>query len=83
MGEENADAVFTRSYSALTAQLILNHDIKEEFLSRELLEKSIQSSFLYLHQEKDVPGYVEEKGWAHSIATEYPHCIKGHSFLSI
>jgi len=68
IGDESSDSVFTRSFSSLAAQLIINQDIKEHFLSRELVEKTIQCSFLYLHQEKDVRGYVEEKGWAHSIA---------------
>ncbi|MGV3466265.1 MAG: DUF2785 domain-containing protein [Heyndrickxia sp.] len=68
IGEEESDSVFTRSFSALAAQLILNQDIKENFLSQLLAKDTIQSSFLYLNQEKDVRGYVKEKGWAHSIA---------------
>ncbi|MBB2482172.1 DUF2785 domain-containing protein [Bacillus sp. APMAM] len=68
IGEVNSDSVFKRSFSALAVQLILNQDIEERFLSKELVEKSIQSSFHYLQKENDVRGFVEEKGWAHSIA---------------
>ncbi|MBS4173525.1 DUF2785 domain-containing protein [Bacillus sp. FJAT-49736] len=68
IGEEKSDSVFTRSFSALCAQLVLHLDIKEKFLPSSLADQAIQCSFHYLLQEKDVRGYVEDKGWAHSIA---------------
>ncbi|WP_102262439.1 DUF2785 domain-containing protein [Mesobacillus jeotgali] len=68
IGSKNDDSVFTRAFSSLVITLILNRDRIERFLPEETALKAIESSILYLQKEEDARGYVEEKGWAHSIA---------------
>jgi hypothetical protein len=68
IGSTNDDSVFTRAFSTLVLALILDRDREEQFLSEETALKAIESSILYLQKEEDTRGYVEEKGWAHSIA---------------
>lgn len=68
IGSTNDDSVFTRAFSTLVIALILDRDREERFLSEEMALKAMESSILYLQQEEDTRGYVEEKGWAHSIA---------------
>lgn len=68
IGLPNDDSVFTRAFSSLVIALVLDKDREERFLSEETAIKAIDSSIQYLQQEEDTRGYVEEKGWAHSIA---------------
>ncbi|WP_428832389.1 DUF2785 domain-containing protein [Caldifermentibacillus hisashii] len=68
INEKNTDSVLTRSFSALVITEIIKKDAKANFLSESHLKKSVSSCFSYLYQEKDIRGYVENKGWAHSIA---------------
>lgn len=68
IGLINDDSVFTRAFSTLVIALILGRDSGEQFLSEEMALKAIESSILYLQKEEDTRGYVEDKGWAHSIA---------------
>lgn len=62
------DSVFTRAFSSLVIALILGKDRDARFLPEDLVIRAIDSSILYLQKEQDLRGYVEEKGWAHSIA---------------
>lgn len=68
IGVLNEDSVFTRSFSALTIALILAKDRETHFLSEDTLFTAIESSINYLVKEEDIRGYIEIKGWAHSIA---------------
>ncbi|MBT2681208.1 DUF2785 domain-containing protein [Bacillus sp. ISL-35] len=68
IGSKNDDSVFTRAFSSLVVALVLGKDRKERFLSEDTVKKTIESSMKYLLEEEDTRGYVEEKGWAHSIA---------------
>ncbi|WP_079508682.1 DUF2785 domain-containing protein [Mesobacillus jeotgali] len=68
IGSKNNDSVFTRAFSSLVVALILGQDRDARFLSEHSVIKAIKSSIKYLQQEEDTRGYVEEKGWAHSIA---------------
>jgi hypothetical protein len=68
IGSTNDDSVFTRAFSSLVIALILDRDREERFLFKETVLKAIESSLLYLQTEEDTRGYVDEKGWAHSIA---------------
>lgn len=61
LGEENTDSVFTRSFSSLIIAAILHVTSSE-------LEKTSELLLNYLGKENDVRGYVDKKGWAHSIA---------------
>ncbi|MBP2242300.1 hypothetical protein J2Z40_002874 [Cytobacillus eiseniae] len=68
IGQKEGDSVFTRSFSALIIALILEKDTVKRFLSENILIQAIEESIEYLKLEKDIRGYVECKGWAHSIA---------------
>lgn len=63
-----SDLVFTRSFSSLTIGLLLQKDREQSFLKEEVVLSIINKSTEYLNLEKDIRGYVETKGWAHSIA---------------
>lgn len=66
--ERESDLVFTRSFSSLVIGLILQKDRQRPFLQEGKVIKIIEESINYLNLEKDIRGYVEGKGWAHSIA---------------
>lgn len=68
IGSQDDDTVFTRAFSSLVVALILGKDRENPFLSTELTIRAIKSSMIYLQKETDTRGYVEGKGWAHSIA---------------
>lgn len=63
-----SNLVFTRSFSSLTIGLLLQKDREHSFLKEEVVLNIINKSTEYLNLEKDIRGYVETKGWAHSIA---------------
>ncbi len=63
-----SDLVFTRSFSSLIIGLLLQKDRDKPFLKDEVALRTIQKSNEYLMLEQDTRGYVERKGWAHSIA---------------
>ncbi len=65
VGENKGDGVFTRSFSALVIAEIVKHEQEWE---RGQYEGVLNSCVKYLEKEQDVRGYVENKGWAHSIA---------------
>lgn len=68
IGEKNTDSVFTRSFTSLLIALILYLDNRDDFLSRAKVLEVKDKLISYVHLEKDVRGYVREKGWAHSVA---------------
>ena len=68
IGENNTDSVFTRSFSALLVAGILAKDNELHVLEEEGLNRFFKKIGRYLLQEKDLRGFVEGKGWAHSIA---------------
>lgn len=68
IGEEMTDSVFTRSFSALLVASILAKDAELLILHDDSLQNFFQKIGRYLLLEKDTRGYVQDKGWAHSIA---------------
>lgn len=68
IGERNTDSVFTRSFSALWLSNLINADGQLRFLNEEEATGILDAASNYLTKEKDVRGFVGEKGWAHSIA---------------
>ena len=68
IGERNTDTVFTRSFSALWLSNLLNTDSQLRFLNEDAATSILEASSRYLDREKDVRGFVGDKGWAHSIA---------------
>lgn len=68
LGESATDSVFVRSFSVLILPLILNVDQHDPFLSDSEIKYVRKRLFTYVRKEKDVRGYVDGKGWAHSLA---------------
>ncbi|MCA0172640.1 DUF2785 domain-containing protein [Bacillus sp. RAR_GA_16] len=68
IGEKGTDTVFTRSFSVLVIELLLKKDREKRFLKNEQVNDTINACCRYLREEKDTRGFVEGKGWAHSIA---------------
>ncbi|WP_434756359.1 DUF2785 domain-containing protein [Paenibacillus amylolyticus] len=68
IGEQGTDSVFTRTFSVLILPPILSLARQRSFLQREDMAWVQQQLTAYLRSEKDVRGYVEDKGWAHAPA---------------
>lgn len=68
LGETKTDSVFTRAFSVLIIAVILMMHNEKQFIPLEELELVKEKVFLFAKGEHDVRGYVEEKGWAHSVA---------------
>lgn len=68
IGEINTDSMFTRSFSSLVLTGLLSYDRQVGQFSKDYIDLSFKKAIDYLSLELDTRGYVEEKGWAHSIA---------------
>ena len=68
IGEYETDTVFTRSFTMLLLALILYKDNKEDILPQSMVVKIKKNMILYINAERDIRGYVPNKGWAHSMA---------------
>ncbi|MGE7666495.1 DUF2785 domain-containing protein [Ureibacillus composti] len=68
IGEVDTDTVFTRSFSALWLTALINVDSQLHFLPDDTAKSLLEICVPYLTKEKDVRGFVGEKGWARSIA---------------
>jgi hypothetical protein len=68
IGEKNTDSVFRRSFSILLLPLILITHRSQPFLAAPEIQQIKQKLLYFLGNEKDLRGFVNEKGWAHSIA---------------
>lgn len=68
IGEKDTDSVFTRSFSILLIPLILIKHRESNFLSKEEIKEVYTKVVDYFIKEKDLRGYVMDKGWAHSVA---------------
>jgi hypothetical protein len=68
IGEKNTDSVFRRSFSVLLLPLLLITHRSHLFLTTPQIHQIKEKLFYYLENEKDLRGFVTEKGWAHSIA---------------
>ena len=68
LGEQGTDSVFTRTFSVLLIPPILSIDRQSPFLNKTDIERVQRRLVTYLKEEKDIRGYVEDKGWAHAPA---------------
>lgn len=68
LGNKGDDSVFTRTFSALIIAVLLNKDIKQPFLEKEKFLNTVDKTIKYYKEEKDLRGYIDNKGWAHSVA---------------
>lgn len=65
---DNEDAVFTRAFTTLLIALIIDADTNHNFLSQNDILTVKDQLILYMNNEHDFRGYVQDHGWAHSIA---------------
>jgi hypothetical protein len=68
IGQEDGDAVFTRSFSSLIIAVLLFVNVQKSFVADEEVDEVATKLIDYVKKEEDVRGFVEGKGWAHSIA---------------
>lgn len=68
IGEGEGDAVFTRTFSALAACLVVDKDRERPALPVGLIRSAIAFAPQYLCREQDIRGFIPDKGWAHAIA---------------
>lgn len=68
MGTSDATAVLTRSFSALALAELLVMDKTRQVLTQDQLGQLSNYLQTYLEQERDVRGFIDGLGWAHSIA---------------
>jgi hypothetical protein len=68
IGESGADSVFTRTFSLLVIALIIDAHRRRKFLTTADLREVETKMIRYMAEEKDVRGFVDQKGWAHSPA---------------
>lgn len=62
------DAVFLRSFSALTMAAVIARDNAEPFLRKDEIASALSGALDYLAAEHDLRGYDPAKGWMHSAA---------------
>ncbi len=62
------DSVFTRSFTTLIFAAILEYDGTKQILDEDIILQVTTTSHDYMMREKDLRGYVQEKGWAHAAA---------------
>jgi hypothetical protein len=69
LGEQGTDSVFRRSFSALILGHIVSVDNRiQPFLTEAEVHQILDQALAYLVGERDLRGYVAERGWAHSAA---------------
>jgi hypothetical protein len=68
IGTAGTDAVFLRSFSALTLSVIAARDNATPFLADEEFQPLLDASLDYFRNERDVRGFDDAKGWIHTAA---------------
>ena len=68
IGESGTDSVFKRSFSALVITAIIEYDNIKPQLDKSTVQDTVEKVVEYMIDEKDTRGFIEGKGWAHSIA---------------
>jgi hypothetical protein len=68
IGEVGTDSIFLRSFSVLGLATLAERDLKDPFLGRERFRTLLDNGLTYLHDERDLRGFDEKKGWMHATA---------------
>ena len=68
VGESENDTIFGRSFSALYMSILAAQDLRKPFLSAAAFKETLDTALRCYAREKDLRGYVPEKGWAHATA---------------
>lgn len=66
--QRDTDTVFTRAFSILIVAGIVESDAESRLLSSELIHRTTNAVLDYAKSERDHRGFVDGKGWAHSVA---------------
>jgi len=74
LGEKGSDSVFLRAFSTLILAATLEVDIdryeksQPPLFTEDHIHSWLEITFKLLREEKDLRGYVEDKGWVHCTA---------------
>lgn len=68
IGEVDTDSVFARSFGALIVPAVVEVDARDAQLSTEQMARVVEATTEYARVEQDHRGFVDGKGWAHSVA---------------
>lgn len=68
LGEQETDSVFTRTFSSLAIAAFIYRHLTQPYLTPPAVAAAQRRMLAYLSQERDLRGYVPEKGWAHAVA---------------
>jgi Protein of unknown function (DUF2785) len=68
IGESESDTVFRRSFSALYMSILAAQDLRKPFLSDAAFHETLATALQCYAEEKDLRGYLPEKGWTHATA---------------
>jgi len=68
LGEEGTDSVFRRSFSVLVLAECIARDAEEHLLPDHVVLEWGDRIATWFLRERDVRGWVPDKGWAHAIA---------------
>ncbi len=68
IGHDEDDTVFTRTFSVLLIDVLLWRHRNNPYLDMDQFTKTKVSLIKYYNEEKDLRGYLDNKGWAHGAA---------------
>ncbi len=68
LGESETDTVFGRAFATLILGKVVDADNHQPFLSADEVHAWLDQALGYIRSERDVRGFVPEKGWAHAVA---------------
>jgi hypothetical protein len=68
LGEPEGDGLFLRSFSTLALSVLAATDLKHPFLSQPQFDELLDLAMTELAGERDLRGYVPDKGWGHATA---------------
>jgi len=68
IGERDTDTVFTRCFAILIVAAIVEADAEARLLSPEQIHHTTSIALDYARRERDHRGFIDGKGWAHSVA---------------
>ena len=68
LGSGESDSLFMRSFSILVLSVLAAKDLKAPFLSDTAFNDLVDLGVRSLREERDLRGYVPQKGWGHATA---------------
>ncbi len=78
LGGGEDDSLFSRSFSDLVLSVLAAQDLRVSFLDSSAFNALVDLGVDSLQQERDLRGYVVQKGWGHATA----HCADLLKFLA-